>query len=245
MTVNKTALLSTRPVKASLVASAGAKGIQLDILSFIETEAIRNVQVQQEVELALVQLATVVFTSMNAVEAVIDLLDGHIPDWRIYCMGHTTRDLIEKYFGEAAIAGTAGNALELADAIIEDNAADEVIFFCGNQRRAELPDRLLAHDILVNEVVVYQTIAMEHTVDKKYDGIVFFSPTAVTSFFKHNTLPGTTIVFAIGSTTKAAIGRYCPNRIIVSDSPAKDKLVEQAIDYFERSSTQEKNYAAE
>jgi uroporphyrinogen-III synthase len=225
-------ILSTRPVKIAQVEEAKQKGIQLDVLSFIETEAIQTIEVQQEIEWASTEQATVVFTSMNAVESVTGMLDGFIPTWRIYCIGFKTKELITGYFGADAIAGTAENASDLADAIIENEEFVEVIFFCGNQRRDALPRKLRKLDIDVNEIVVYETITVHHTVDKKYDGVLFFSPSAVESFFKKNVLPKSTVVFAIGSTTAETVHKHCPNKILISDQPGKDELVSQAILYF-------------
>jgi len=233
MPQNKINILCTRPVdNKSFLQQANAKGIVVDTLSFIETEAIQTIEIQQEVEQAAIQFATVVFTSMNAVEAVTAMLDGLVPDWGIYCIGYRTKELVEKYFGENAIAGIADNAIELAELIIEEENTDEVIFFCGDQRRQELPDKLEEHSISVNEIIVYQTIAINHTIEKEYDGVLFFSPSAVDSFFNKNKLPVHTIAFAIGATTEQAISKYCNNKIIASTLPGKDKLVEQAVDYF-------------
>jgi uroporphyrinogen-III synthase len=225
-------ILCTRPVDDALAEEAKQKGIAIDTLSFIETEAIQDIEVQQEIEWASVEQATVVFTSMNAVEAVIAMLDGFIPQWRIYCMGYKTKQLVTEYFGASRISGIADNAAELADTIIETEEPEEVIFFCGNQRRGELPVKLREHDIPVNEIVVYETIAIEHTVEKEYDGILFFSPSAVESFFRKNRPAEKTIVFAIGNTTSETVQKYCSNKIIISKLPGKDELVEQAVAYF-------------
>lgn len=228
----KTYILCTRPVDTSLVEKAQAKNIGLDMLSFIETEPIYTIEVQQEIELAAVELATVVFTSMNAVESVTAMLDGHVPEWKIYCMGHKTKELVEAYFSAEAIAGTGGSASELADEIIANSEVEEVIFFCGNQRRDELPNKLEKRGISVNEVVVYHTIPVSNKIGRDYQGILFFSPSAVESFFLKNKLNDPCILFAIGSTTKEAIQKYCSNKIVVSVLPGKDSLVEQAIEYF-------------
>lgn len=222
-------ILSTRPVSDSLAATALAHNIKLDALSFIETEAIESVEVQQEIEQAAIQLATVVFTSMNAVVAVCSLLEGHVPEWRIYCIGHKTQELVTVYFGETAIAGTADNAAELASHIIESEA-EEVFFFCGNKRRDELPLKLQEHHILVNEVIVYHTRHLPHKVEKKYDAVLFFSPSAVESFFSQNRLAKDTVVYVIGSTTGNEVARYCANPVVVSQAPAKDALVLRAIE---------------
>ena len=226
-------ILSTRPVSESLLAEALSKNIEIDILSFIETTPIETVEVQQEIELAANQMATVVFTSMNAVDAVTGMLDGFVPEWNIYCMGYATKELVKNYFGENAIAGTGDNAAELADEIIENEEPEEVIFFCGNRRRDELPGKLKKQQIEVNEIVVYQTENTQHKIAKAYDGILFFSPSAVESFFAVNKLPEHSIVFAIGQTTKETVGMFCKNKIVVSKLPGKDQLVEQAIGYGE------------
>ncbi len=227
-------ILCTRPVDESRLEEAANKGIILDVFSFIETEVIQTIEVQQEIEWASVQEATVVFTSMNAVEAVIEMLDGHIPQWNIYCMGYKTRQLVTDYFGEDVIYGTADNAAQLADEIIEKEDPEEVIFFCGNQRRDELPGKLNKHHITVNEIVVYETLEVPHTVEKEYDAVLFFSPSAAESFFKTNTLTGKTIVFAIGNTTAKTVSQFCSNKIIISKLPGKEELVGQALDYFSK-----------
>lgn len=232
MQENKIHILCTRPLPASLIDEAAEAGIDIEIQSFIETESILSVEVQQEIEQASIKTATVVFTSMNAVDAVTVFLDGHQPDWSIYCIGTATARLVKEYFGEEVIAGTAADAASLADLIAEDEFIEEVIFFCGDQRRDELPDILQRNNIEVNEIVVYQTIALHQQVDKEYHGILFFSPSAVQSFFTKNTLPEKTIPFAIGNTTAAEIKKYSANKIIVSDEPGKESLVKTMMEYF-------------
>ena len=232
MQENKISILSTRPLKDEWVAEAKEAGIIIDQLSFIDTEPIQTIEVQQEIEQALLLSATVVFTSMNAVEAVATWQNGLQPDWSIYCMGNTTRQLVKEYFGEESIAGTASSATELAELMAEEDQPEEVIFFCGDQRRDELPAILRNNDIDVNEIVVYQTIPVYHKIEKKYAGILFFSPSAVTSFFKTNKLTGQTILFAIGNTTATAIKKYTSNKIIVSDEPAKESMVRQVMEFF-------------
>jgi len=232
MQQNKIFILSTRPIDAPLINEAKHQNIEIDILSFIETVPIRSIEVQQEIENALLKSSAVVFTSMNAVEAVANELDGHQPDWRIYSIGNTTRQLVKKYFGEEAIAGTAESAAELAELIVEEDNSDDIFFFCGEQRRDELPDILRSNDIDVNEIVVYQTIQVKHKIEKTYHGILFFSPSAVQSFFSNNKISDKTILFAIGNTTATEIKKYANNKIITGDEPSKENLVMEMIRYY-------------
>ena len=225
-------ILCTRPIDQSLINSARSKGNFIEVLAFIETTPLKTITLQQEIEDALGSAATVVFTSMNAVEAVAAYLDGHQPQWKIYSIGTTTDQLINKYFGEGLVTGTAFNAADLAALIVKDSLAEKLIFFCGNQRRDELPAILRNNNIAVTEIEVYQTTAVPHKIDKAYDGILFFSPSAAESFFSNNTVSPQTILFAIGNTTADAIKSFSDNKIIIADTAGKENLVKQMIAYF-------------
>jgi len=229
---NNVHILCTRPIGKALLQEAREQNIIIDELSFIETIPFETIAIQQEIEQAALQQTTVIFTSMNAVEAVANFIDYQPTGWSIYCIGTTTHELVIKYFGASSIAGTANSATELALLIAANTIIDEVIFFCGDQRRDELPEILHSHNISVTEIIVYETIAVTHTITKVYDGMLFFSPSAVNSFFATNKLPATTILFAIGSTTAGEIEKYTANKIIVSDVPGKENLVNKMIEYF-------------
>ncbi len=229
---NNICILCTRPLNERLVQEALQESISIDEISFIETEAVQSIEVQQEIEQAATKSTTIVFTSMNAVEAVADYLDGQPVEWKIYCIGTTTNLLVKKYFGEHQLAGIANSAAELAELIAGNIMIDEVTFFCGDQRRDELPEILRSYNIDVTEIIVYQTIAVSHTINKVYHGILFFSPSAAESFFRKNQLSDTTILFAIGNTTAAEIKKYSSNKIIISDQPGKENLVTKMVEYF-------------
>ncbi len=229
---NNIQILSTRLLEQELIEAAHEKAIDIDVLSFIETEPIESVEVQQEIEAVLNSAATVVFTSMNAVEAVQENIVDEQPEWTIYCIGNTTKELVKKYFPLSVIGATASSATELAELIIEQSVTDEVVFFCGDLRRDELPALLKQHGIDVNEIIVYQTMLVPHRIQKDYLGILFFSPSSVESFFMNNKIGANTILFAIGNTTASTIRKHTPNKILVPDEPGKENLVEKMIEYF-------------
>jgi uroporphyrinogen-III synthase len=163
-------------------------------------------------------------------------MDGEAPDWRIFCIEGATRRAVADYFGEAAIAGTAESATALAEAVVEDARAagmKEIFFFCGDQRREELPAILRAEGFKVNEWIVYLTLLTPRKTERAYAGIAFFSPSAVESYFTLNMAADGVTLFAIGRTTAAAIKARCPNAVIISDRPGKDALVHIMTDYFQ------------
>jgi uroporphyrinogen-III synthase len=225
-------ILSTRPLDKTLVEEAAKKGIAIDQSDFIATKSILNQETFESIKSAIYKKAAVVFTSMNAVEAVHAQLSDHMPEWDIYSIGHTTQQLIRDYFKASRMMATGDSAAQLAQAIVDTASVNDVIFFCGDNRRDELPSILRTNNIQVNEITVYQTLITSAPIAKVYDGILFFSPSTVESFFTTNTLPTHTIPFAIGKTTAEAISMHTQNRIIISESPGKDKLARLAIAYF-------------
>jgi uroporphyrinogen-III synthase len=254
MTTQSIHILSTRLLPAGLIAHAAARGVGLDTISFISTAPVVDEDLLTEIrELALRPLAAV-FTSMNAVEAVRGWLMTPSamtpPGWKVFCIGSATRRLVADFFGEAAIAGTAGSAGMLAETVkgwegfgdggtggaglgqVVGGAAREVYFFCGDRRREELPFLLRREGFTVNERVVYRTMLTPRKVERAYDGIAFFSPSAVESYFSVNTVAEATRLFAIGETTAASIGAHCTNPVVISDSPEQEVLVRRMIEYF-------------
>jgi uroporphyrinogen-III synthase len=232
-------ILSTRPLAKNLLDQGLARGIAIEALSFIETTPVKDSTLARRILDLSATPITAVFTSMNAVEAVAQHLQltfgsssSPRPPWQIFCIGSATRELIHKYFGEEKIRGAAPSAKALAATIIDCHPPD-IFFFCGDQRRDDLPDQLTKASIKVNEVIVYHTLLTPHKLASTYDGIAFFSPSAVHSFFSVNSIPGATILFAIGATTAAAIHTHVSNTTIVSTAPEKETLIHQVMNYFQ------------
>ncbi|MFP5041523.1 uroporphyrinogen-III synthase [Parasediminibacterium sp. JCM 36343] len=228
---NPIQILSTRPLAPQLLQEAASENVWIDCVSFIETSVNISPQVKDRIKQLAAEKTAVVFTSMNAAEAVIASLDGTKPEWDIYCMGGTTKTIVKEHFGDDSIKGTGKDAVSLAQTLI-DNPAKEAVFFCGNIRRDELPQLLSTHQVDLEEIVVYATEATPILIDKKYDGILFYSPSAVESFFSINTVDTSTILFAIGNTTAKTIANYSGNTVVVSDSPDKDSLARKAVGHF-------------
>ena len=107
-----------------------------------------------------------------------------------------------------------------------------MFFFTGNLRLDTLPNHLTQHNISFEELVVYNTRLTPTQVQQGFDGILFFSPSAVVSFFSINKISDSIVLFAIGDTTADTIKTYTKNKIITRNSPAKESMVEEAVDYF-------------
>lgn len=225
-------ILSTRPLSDTLIEKAASHGIVIDLRSFIKTGSLIDHSRRTLIYEAALKPASIVITSMNAAELVLaELKEKAVkPQWYIYTLAGITKDILTEYFHPDLIAGTARNASLLADKIIDDNR-EQVIFFCGNIRRDELPEKLQNQNIHVEEVIVYETTLTPHTISEDYAGIMFFSPSAVESFFSNNKIAFDTTLFAIGDTTCQKIKQYVENRVIISETPNKDQMVQNVIQY--------------
>jgi uroporphyrinogen-III synthase len=232
MQPNDPTILITAGVDQSLLSEITAKGFVADVIPFIKTESIRSEKVRQTIKSISKLNATIVFTSSNAVEAVHHFVQSNKVNWKIYCVGNSTKSLIENLFDSTVIA-VADNATKLAQEIIADKEnISELYFFCGDKRRNELPLLLTQSNIVVNEIEVYTTTIVQHRLSKDYDGILFFSPSAVDGFFKSNSLNDKTVLFAIGDTTANEIKKYCENKIIIADKPGRKEVVEKMVEYL-------------
>jgi uroporphyrinogen-III synthase len=180
--------------------------------------------------------AVVVFTSKHAVNAVADFIDrtaptGVAPSWKVYCLSPVTQHTVAARFPGAIIEGRGNDATGLADVIIRQPVT-EVHFFCGNKRRDALPEALREKGITVHEWVVYETALRPRRVAEDYEGIVFFSPSAVESFFAVNQPGADTVCFAIGRTTGDAAGSHLRRPAILSPAQDAATMIGTVINYY-------------
>ena len=232
---NKISILSTMPLEQPLLNKALDNNIVLDTKAFIQVIDISDeTEVWEKITAAYAQQAIVVFTSASAVFAVCEHPSFVRPDWKIFCIEKATKKAVLQYFDESYIVGSAKDSDELAQKIRETADVKEVIFFCGDKRMDTLPSILLKSGIITNEIVVYKTVEQPTFIEKEHNGILFYSPSGVSSYFSMNTANPGTVLFAIGNTTAAAIKLETENEIVVCPTPSKEALLDVAIDYFNK-----------
>ncbi len=228
-----TQVLSTAPLDSGLIDLAFKKGIEIEAVSFVQMEPLTDKNLLDELAELFKAKITAVFTSANAINAIADTLKKFRPEWDIYCIGHATREAVTSCFDAKSIRGVANNAEVLAG-IIHANKVDGVIFFCGDKRLDALPDKLYKDNIMVREIVVYKTKETPEHLTKHYQGILFFSPNGVNSFFSVNEIGTHTVLFAIGNTTANALRAKTSNIVVVSDVPSRAEMVHKVIQYFHK-----------
>ena len=167
-----------------------------------------------------------IFTSQNAVKA---FLSGHNRNTStietIFCVGEKTKSILEK--NEQKVAKMMKNASELADFIKKTHKTDTFYFFCGNLRREEIPSSLKNEKITLFEVKTYETRLKTSKFDQKWSGILFFSPTGVTSFCMENDIENSA-AFCIGKTTSSEAKKHSSN-IFEAEKTTIESVLEKAI----------------
>ncbi|MGV3765636.1 MAG: uroporphyrinogen-III synthase [Chitinophagaceae bacterium] len=236
-------ILCTRPVTEAQQQKAAGAGVVLNGISFIETVERKEEALLKKVQKLAGKELHVVFTSMNAVEAVARMIaaDGamkkQLPRWNIYSIGGRTAQLAREYFPSSIIRSEAPYGGMLAKKIILENPRNGIVFFCGNIRRNELPDQLLKHGFSLEEITVYDTISTPQQLERKYNGILFFSPSAVESYFSLNPPQPDQYFFAIGQTTADVIRSFSKENVLFSPTTDKEALIDTAIDFFKQQKT--------
>ena len=231
MPKDKIHILSTRTLDEMAIAKAADVNIEVDSIPFINVQPIYSDELKNQLQELADQLLFVVFTSSNAVTSVIEQI-SKAPNWKIGCTGGKTKEYIINAFSENSVVASAKNASLLAERIIALNGVSNITFFCGDQRLNDLPEKLSSHAIQTDEVVVYTSVQTPVFVEKNYGSILFFSPSAVHSFFSVNTIATNVILFSIGQSTTAVIQTYCTNKIITSNWPGTESLMERVVDFY-------------
>lgn len=214
-------ILSTKklvPNQKQLLIDAGFSVIEED---FIETKSI-------DFELSKVN-DNLIFTSQNAVQSVLQY-----PKWdelktkNVFSVGMKTKALLaENGFNVVAYTGYASDLAEIISLVYP---RETFTFFSGNLRRDVLPNTLEENGVVFNEIEVYETNITSKKITNTLDGILFFSPSAVESYLKMNTIKEE-ICFCIGETTAEALENKKIKNIVIADKPTVENVIERAISY--------------
>ncbi len=232
MEENKISILATKLLAPEQLARAAAVGIRIDCLPFIQTVAVAPEVLLDSIGPLTLQEKMVVFTSARAVKAVAAALGQVSPSWTIACLEGATLQAVQQQLAGMPLLETAPDAGILALKLVRRDHLHEVVFCCGDLSLPVLRQTLESGGVRVHEVVAYRTSLTPVRVTSPYDGILFFSPSAVESYFSLNPAPpANTVFFTIGRTTAAALSAY-PNSLRVAASPHPGAVINEVIHYF-------------
>lgn len=219
----KATVLSTKTLKPNqreLLLNAGLGFVERDFIS------IKPLPFQVD-ELA----PNIIFTSKNTVKIVLDNnLKERLTGKNIFCVGDKTAALLQERGLE--VKEKANYGAELADIICENYNTESFHFFCGKKRRPELPERLSAANVELEQTIVYDTIPAPKKIHRIFEGVLFFSPSAVKSFCSKNSLKHS-MAFCIGRSTASEAEKYTSN-IKISNTTSIESVIVQVVKYFQQ-----------
>jgi uroporphyrinogen-III synthase len=171
-----------------------------------------------------------IFTSQNAVQSVLQHQKcDELKNKNVFSVGMKTKDLLtENGFNVIAYTGYAADLAEIISLIY---GKESYTFFSGNLSRDVLPNTLKENGIAFNEIEVYETNITSKKIKEKTDGILFFSPSAVESYFRLNTIKEE-MCFCIGETTAEALENKKIKNIIIADKPTVENVINEVIEYY-------------
>ncbi|THD69418.1 uroporphyrinogen-III synthase [Robertkochia marina] len=168
-----------------------------------------------------------IITSMNAIDP---LVERGIKIGKCFCVGQKTAAALREAGYSPEVCAESGAAL--ARILIEKYRGENFHFFGTDSRRNELPEMLSNNDTPLTEIHVYETVLNPAKAPGKFDGILFFSPSAVASYLQENTL-NDSIAFCIGPTTAKSLDKHHAETVI-ANTPTAERLILEVIKYFKK-----------
>lgn len=220
-------LVSTKKLNPELLQALAMVNIQVVQEDFIR----RTVAVPQNLQVNSIN-TKLVFTSKMGVRAWLEIVKEFRLDINrhsIYCLSHRTKALAVQHGFH--VIGVGLDAGSLADVILADKSTDRITYICGNRRRDELPNKLRSNGLEIQEVVAYKTELTPTVIQPGHQGILFFSPSAVESYFVLNQDIECT-AFCLGHTTAQEAQRMGFSEIQIADSSTPESLVEKIIHFY-------------
>lgn len=177
------------------------------------------------------QPTLLLFTSQNGVFSVLQNEKAHeLKQIPTICVGNKTKKLLlDNGF---KVLQSREYAQELAPVILSDFSSEHIAFFAGNIRSDVLPAAMNRSGITFNEYIVYQNNESSVKIKAKTDGLLFFSPSGITSYLKKNTIENQ-MCFCIGTTTAKALEGITKN-IVLSNRQTIENVIIQCIKYYKK-----------
>jgi len=164
----------------------------------------------------------IIITSSTALKSIIKHKQFKtIMNLPFFCVGTITKKkLIELGLN---VVECEKSAKELSHKIIEHYSKKTFNYFCGKQRLDIIENLIIPNNISLCFSEVYETIETPKKIEKNFEGVLFFSPSAVKSYALINSF-NSKKYFSWGHTTANEIAKYTDNYFI-SKKPEIKSLI--------------------
>jgi uroporphyrinogen-III synthase len=187
--------------------------VNIDFFKFIKIEGIPSKEFRQS-RINLLDYSAVIFTSRNAVDHYFRMakeLRADIPQtMKYFCMSESTAFYLQKYvqYRKRKIFHGKQSFEDLME-IIRKHKEEKYLLPCSDIHKASISKMLDDNEVNYAKGIFYKTLAsdLSHIDIKKYDMLVFFSPSGIASLYKNfpEFKQNSTIIGAFGPTTSNAV----------------------------------------
>jgi uroporphyrinogen-III synthase len=200
---HKVNILSTRVLENDIISSLDKNRVNVIQKDFIKTKSLSfNKQ-------ELLTNINWIVTSKTALKIILNTYNiAQLKSINFFSVGRQTTNLIVE--NQLKVIEWANYSENLAQKIIKNHHTKHFFFIGGEMRRGEINSYLKDHDIQLSEWIVYTTTLSPNEIKEPIDGLMFFSPSAVQSFVKMNSISNQQL-FCIGNTTAKEAKKYSQN----------------------------------
>lgn len=221
-------LISTRMLNPFTKSFLFDNGIFISDFDFLKIDVKYS---NENVKILKTNNCPLVILSINAALALKDILNSEnikLKDFFCFAIDGITSNYLQE--NGAKILGKAKNSSEISKLIIKSNIPS-VLIITSNFRLETLKEELDKNKISNTYLELYSKEFNPKEVILQ-DGIVFFSPSQINSFFTKNTLNTTLPAFCIGATTAHHLKICGHENIIISESATEKDLANTILNYF-------------
>jgi uroporphyrinogen-III synthase len=187
--------------------------VDIDFQKFINIEGIPSKEFRQS-RINLLEFSAVIFTSRNAVDHYFRMakeLRADIPQtMKYFCMSESTAFYLQKYvqYRKRKIFHGKQSFDDLME-IIRKHKEEKYLLPCSDIHKASISKMLDDNLVTYTKGIFYKTLAsdLSHIDIKKYDMLIFFSPSGIASLLKNfpEFKQNSTVIGAFGPTTTKAV----------------------------------------
>lgn len=187
--------------------------LKIDFRPFIHIEGIPAKDFRKD-KINISEHTAVILTSRHAADHFFrmctEMRITNIEELKYFCISESTAFYLQKFitFRKRKIFSGKQNINDLVD-VLKKHKKEKFLVPCADIAKEAITDTLAHHNFDFTKAVIYKTVCsdLSDLAEVKYDMLVFFSPSGITSLYKNfpDFKQETTLIAAFGLTTSQAV----------------------------------------
>lgn len=222
-------VLSTKKLDETLIAASLQHHIEIACVEMIRVTEVRP----DTTGMDIATYDAVALTSSHAVTSAMkdERLAAACATRPVYALSGKTKETLEQH-GIRPYAETA-NAEALALLILKNKEVHSLLHPTGNLRLDTLQKAMQNAGVGYSAVEVYHTAYIAPEIKEAFDAILFFSPSGIDSYLRHNAIKPGTLCCCIGQTTADHLRQRARGaQTIVPSTPTPTAMLQSLRDHL-------------